>query len=171
VKTAWIALLGTLLGATVSYVFQRLNLSRSEVFTRAEQLRTSRIEAYSAYATALMDWRRSQLNRRITQLESRQPGDDESTTIAEENRTLRAAAWSAYFKVKLLCDDPQLEKLARSALETTRQIKHARDGTDANALGENVRDEVDKFLELAARQTVRIRPTSQRRRTNDRVET
>jgi hypothetical protein len=37
--TAWIAIVGTIIGASTSYLFQRLTLRRTESFARGEQLR------------------------------------------------------------------------------------------------------------------------------------
>lgn len=45
-----IAVVGTLLGSTVTYVFQRVNAGRVERFARDERLRQERIAAYSGFA-------------------------------------------------------------------------------------------------------------------------
>jgi hypothetical protein len=45
-----IAVVGTLLGFTVTYVFQRVNADRVERFARDERLRQERIAAYSGFA-------------------------------------------------------------------------------------------------------------------------
>ena len=42
--------MGTLLGSTVTYVFQRVNAGRVEKFARDERLRQERIAAYSGFA-------------------------------------------------------------------------------------------------------------------------
>ncbi|MFC7841047.1 hypothetical protein [Streptomyces sp. NPDC057382] len=50
-----IAVLGTLLGSGVSLAFQQRTVVRSHQFTRREKLRQDRLEAYSAYAGALVN--------------------------------------------------------------------------------------------------------------------
>jgi hypothetical protein len=50
-----IAVAGTLLGSTTTYVFQRLTAGHAEEFARNEQLRQERLAAYSAYAGAEAD--------------------------------------------------------------------------------------------------------------------
>jgi len=52
-----IAVAGTLLGSTTTYVFQRLTAGHAEEFARNEQLRQERLAAYSAYAGAITELR------------------------------------------------------------------------------------------------------------------
>jgi hypothetical protein len=156
--TALIAIIGTIVGASVSYLFQRLNVSRGEEFARAERLRSSRIDAYSAYAEKLMDWRRSQVVRAMLGIEEERSSSADAEAIKTDNRRARAEAWAAFYKVKLLCDDPRLEQLAQSALNTTRGMKEANDRASLNARGDDVREHLARFLDAAAAQTVNIGP-------------
>lgn len=52
-----IAVVGTLLGSAVTYVFQRVNAGRVETFARDERLRQERIAAYSGFAEAITELR------------------------------------------------------------------------------------------------------------------
>ncbi|MFJ3310885.1 hypothetical protein ACIPSA_49725 [Streptomyces sp. NPDC086549] len=49
-----IAVLGTLLGSGITLAFQQRTTDRSHQFTRREKLRQERLDAYSAYAGALV---------------------------------------------------------------------------------------------------------------------
>ncbi|MFE0930627.1 hypothetical protein ACFW4O_30810 [Streptomyces mutabilis] len=62
VAASVIAVLGTLLGSGLTYLFQRQTMNRSEQFTRNERLRQERIAAYSAFAGALANYRRGQMD-------------------------------------------------------------------------------------------------------------
>lgn len=159
--TAWIAIVGTIIGASTSYFFQRLTLRRTEGFARSEQLRARRIDAYSEFAEKVMDWRRAQTVRLRRRIEAGKAADDYDGLRAESQR-LRAQAWSAFYKVKLLCGDPAIEQLALSAIEATHEMWDALGGEDEiggdrqrlDELGEQVRERLDRFLEAAAAQAL-----------------
>lgn len=51
-------MVGTLLGSTVTYVFQRVNAGRVERFAHDERLRQERMAAYSGFAGAITELRR-----------------------------------------------------------------------------------------------------------------
>src|SRR5689334_10935454 len=59
--TSLVAVAGTLLGSTLTYVFQRRTAGRAEQFARGERLRQERLSAYSAFAEAVMDYRHEEL--------------------------------------------------------------------------------------------------------------
>ena len=75
--------------------------------------------------------------------------------IRDENRRVRAEAWSAFYRVKLLCDDPGLEKLAKAALDVTREMKRSKERATLDAAGDEVRRRIGLFLDAAATQTVK----------------
>lgn len=53
-----IAVLGTLLGSGITLAFQQRTTDMSQQFTRREKLRQERLDAYSTYAGALVNYRR-----------------------------------------------------------------------------------------------------------------
>ncbi|WP_051027586.1 hypothetical protein [Nocardia higoensis] len=61
--TALIAVAGTLLGAIITHWFQRSAAERAAQHAVLERLRQDRLLAYSAFATAAMDYRRQQVDR------------------------------------------------------------------------------------------------------------
>ncbi|WP_432947286.1 hypothetical protein ACQPXM_10520 [Kribbella sp. CA-253562] len=151
--TAWIAIVGTVVGAATSFLFQRLTQRRTERFTRDEQLRARRIDAYSDFAEKVMDWRRAHMTRLRKRLDTG-PDVDDYEPLRTESHVLRARSWAAFYKVKLLCGDPALEQLALAAIEATHQMSEADDRATLDALGESVRARLDDFLELASEQAV-----------------
>lgn len=149
---AWIALVGTLLGAAVSYAFQRLNDDRAESRDRQQRLRDDRLEAYAAFSAALMDWRRSQVVRRSIDHSVAGVRDEYVLAVEDENRRVRATAWSAFYRVKLVCDDVNIENAAKAAVEAVRAMKHANDRAKLDDLGDLGRDALEKFLKLSSHQ-------------------
>ena len=53
-----IAVLGTLLGSGITLVFQQRAVDKGHDFAQKERLRQERLDAYSAYASALINYRR-----------------------------------------------------------------------------------------------------------------
>ncbi len=151
--TAWIAIVGTVVGATISFLFQRLNQRRTERFTRDEQLRGRRIDAYSEFAERVMDWRRAHMTRLRHRLITG-PDVEDYEALRNESHVLRARSWAAFYKVKLLCGDPALERLALAAIEATHEMSEADDRAALDALGDSVRGRLDEFLERASEQAV-----------------
>jgi hypothetical protein len=151
--TAWIAIVGTVVGASISFLFQRLNQRRTERFTRDEQLRGRRIDAYSDFAEKVMVWRRAHTTRLRMRLETG-PDVDDYDPVRAESHVLRAQAWASFYKVKLLSGDPALERLALAAIEATHEMSEAEDRATLDALGDSVRARLDDFLERASEQAV-----------------
>lgn len=100
-----------------------------------------------------MEWRRSQLRRK--KLDFVEGGsDDIRREVRDENQRLRAAAWAAFFQVKLLCGDSGLENAAQETLETTRLMKRAINQAALDNQGDDVRRNLAAFLDAASKQTV-----------------
>ncbi|MDQ0842062.1 hypothetical protein [Streptomyces sp. V1I6] len=146
--TALIAVIGTLLGSVATHFFQRQTAERTAVLARAEQLRQERISAYSAFAGALVDYRRGQNDRWHRALES--PG----STVAEEARIdsyrLRSSAHQALIRVQLVCEDQQALALAASAFELTNCLHEAPDEADRSLRSEQARETLSEFIGAAA---------------------
>jgi hypothetical protein len=118
-----IAILGTLLGSTTSFLFQRRSADRAEEFARAERLRQERLTAYSAYAGAI-----TELKRGIIGLWFRRQETTGSTEHARaECDRLGAAAEQAQFRIRLISEDPALAALADAAFATIGAIDRATD--------------------------------------------
>jgi hypothetical protein len=119
-----LTLIGTLMGAWSSYLFQSRGAARSKRFVFTNRLHQERMSTHSTFAGTLMDFRRSQYARwyRTNSTDS-----DEATLrdARDEAARLRATAWDAFFRVELLTEDATLGTLAREAREAARSMEKA----------------------------------------------
>lgn len=150
---AWIGVVGAAVGALAGYPVQSMLARRADSAAKARALRADRVVAYAAFAERIMDWRSSQVVRRMQSFEEGVE-KERSDEVRDENRRVRAAAWTAFYSVKLLCDEPEIARKAREVIETTRGMKRAQNRHELDAVGDDVRDTLDDFLDVAADQTL-----------------
>lgn len=139
---------GTILGAALTYVFQERSARRAEATAFGRELRTERRSVYSAYLTALAEWRRGLYdwcNRRWED-----PGSDATFQARVEAYRLRGLAQAALSEVELLACDPELTAVARNAQDLTALIRHAEDGADLEPKDAAARAVVRRFIALAS---------------------
>ncbi|MER6144254.1 hypothetical protein ABT174_30145 [Streptomyces sparsogenes] len=142
-----IAVLGTVLGSGVTHAFQRRSADRSEQFARTERLRQERIDAYCAYAGALLNYRRVLVQRWFVQHENRP--DEDTPELREHVYELRYAAQEAMFRAQMLSDDPALVELSERLLEHVTELHHAEDRDRLNEIRELSRQGVRDFIAAA----------------------
>ncbi|MEU5399343.1 hypothetical protein ABZ348_08600 [Streptomyces sp. NPDC005963] len=147
-ETAVIAVIGTLLGSMVTHVFQRRTTELTAELTRAEQLRQERISAYSAFAGALVDYRRGQNDRWHRAQET--PGSSTAEEARIDSYRLRSSAHQAWIRVQLVCDDPKALELAAAAFEVTNCMHEAPDEDDRSQRSEQARETLSEFIGAAA---------------------
>jgi hypothetical protein len=121
--TSLIAVAGTLLGSTTSFLFQRRSADRAEGFARAERLRQERLTAYSAYAGAITELKRGIVSLWFRRQED--PDGAEYLMARAECDRLGAAAEQAQFRMRLISEDPELAILADAAFATIGSIGRA----------------------------------------------
>ncbi|NWF26308.1 hypothetical protein HW130_08490 [Streptomyces sp. PKU-EA00015] len=146
--TAVIAVIGTLLGSVATHLFQRQTAERSAALARAEQLRQERITAYSAFAGALVDYRRGQNDRWHRAKEA--PGSATAEEARIDSYRLRSSAHQALIRVQLVCDDAQALDLAAAAFEVTNCMHEAPDEADRAQRSEQARETLSEFIGAAA---------------------
>ncbi|MEV6787885.1 hypothetical protein [Streptomyces sp. NPDC051098] len=147
-ETAVIAVIGTLLGSLITHVFQRQTTERAAQLARSEQLRQDRISAYSAFAGALVDYRRGRNDRWHR---ARQTPDSPAAEAARiDSYRLRSSAHQALIRVQLVCDDPQALALAASAFAVTNCMHEAPDEADRAERSEQARETLSEFIGAAA---------------------
>lgn len=144
VATSVIAVLGTLLGSGLTYLFQRRTAGRAEQFTRSERLRQERIDAYCAFAGALANYRRGQLDLWFAKHE--QQAESDLRGLRREEQRLRAAALEAMFRVELLTDEPGLVAASRHALKSIDRINRAETRTELDQEREASRTRLYDFV-------------------------
>ncbi|MFF8828896.1 hypothetical protein [Streptomyces sp. NPDC015131] len=143
-ETALIAVAGTLLGAVVTHLFQGRAARRTADLTRAEQLRQERISTYSAFADAVVEYRRAQNARWYR----RNGSQAEATRMESYDR--RATARQALVRVQLLCEDPALVAHAHRAFEVTHCMHRAEDETDRERRSTEAVEALAAFIDAAA---------------------
>lgn len=152
---SWIGLGGTLAAALLAFMFGRVNLSRANEHEQAEALRRERIGSFATFCAAVVEYRRSQLHRWYVgndhggdarSVEERRPD------VAQALRDSRAAAWSSYYRLLMVCDDDALAEHAKSTLKLTKRMKEAQTAGALNTLSDEVHDSVEAFA-MRARST------------------
>jgi len=141
--------LGTLLGAGVTHRFQIRAAERAERVTREERLRQERMDAYAAYAGALVNYRRVLLDRWFRLHADNLP--EESHRARLEGYTLRTTAQEALFRVQMLTPDEALVTRAQETLELIDQLHRAPDRAELDARRAITRAAVTAFVTEAGR--------------------
>jgi hypothetical protein len=150
------ALLGGFLG---QYVYAGRLAKHAHRDAQLEQLRQDRIQAYSDFAGALIEYRRTQLARWFA--EHADPREQEDVRhAAHESRVQRAAAHDRYFRVRLLADSADIKAAAKQALDCTNRIHDATTHEEANTTADHVRDDLLRaFIEVSEDQVLVRRDT------------
>ena len=145
-----IAVLGTLLGSTTSFLFQRRSADRAEEFARAERLRQERLTAYSAYAGAVTELKRGIIGLWYRRQDT--PGGAERLKARAECDQLGAAAEQAQFRMRLISEDPALAALADAAFATIGAIDRATDNDQLAEREAQCMEALNAFIAHAAAQ-------------------
>jgi len=150
--TSAIAVTGTLLGATISYVFQRSHAGRAERFARDERLRQERIATYSAFAGAITELRRGVISLWFHQRRQDDSADPELRAAFTEADRLGAAAAHARFRVQLIAGDTDLVALADAASEPIGAIRGAADRAELVKHEDLCQERLTAFITAAGAQ-------------------
>ncbi|MCW2879478.1 MAG: serine/arginine repetitive matrix protein 2 [Sphaerisporangium sp.] len=148
VVTSLVAILGTLLGATVTYVFQMRTAKQARQSAREERLWQERLAAYSAFAGALTDFRKSQNDRWHREQEDSQSAA--YATARDDSYRQRANATAALFRLRLVTTNQELDGLASLALRLAEEIHEATDEQDRTDRGRKARRALLDFAQAAA---------------------
>ncbi|POX35935.1 hypothetical protein C3486_36210 [Streptomyces sp. Ru73] len=152
VVTSVVAVVGTLLGAGTTHFFQRRETERSHALARAEKLRQERIDAYCAYAGALLDYRRVVVHRWFVLHEDDGARCDEDTPeLREEQYKTRTAAQEAMFRAQMVSDDPGIVERTERMLDDVTQLHWVEGLEEFTALRARTRQAIRDFVSAAAR--------------------
>ncbi|MFI0014036.1 hypothetical protein [Streptomyces griseus] len=146
--TSVVAVVGTLLGAVVTYLFQRQTAARTERFSRSEALRQERTATYSSFAAAAEEYRHGQAGRWYRMRQSHTA--DAFIEARDEAHRLRTATRQVLYRVKLLTDDPEVVGAAEEAYRRTRDVSTAQDQAEHDALDAGAREAIEAFGVRAA---------------------
>ncbi|MBT1098361.1 hypothetical protein [Streptomyces sp. Tu102] len=141
-----IAVAGTLLGAVVTHVFQRRAVRAADEAARERDLRFQRIDAYSAYAAAVI----AAANAQIKRWHYRDRAVEELESAREDSYRRRNGARQALYRVQLLTSQEDLTGLAEDAFDAARAIHHAAIVAEVDARSAQCRAAVGRFVRAAA---------------------
>ncbi|MFJ6613546.1 hypothetical protein ACIQPT_25070 [Streptomyces sp. NPDC091289] len=147
--TSVVAVGGTLMGAVITHLFQRLAATRGELFARSEALRQERTATYSSFAAAVEDYRHGQAGRWYRMRQNDHAGEAFIEARDEAHR-LRTATRQVLYRVKLLTDDPEVIAAAEQAYGCTRDVSTAQDQAEHDALDAGARQAIEDFITRAA---------------------
>ena len=145
-----IAVLGTLLGSGITLAFQKRTAERSHEFTREEKLRQERLDAYSAYAGALINYRRCLVHLWFCLHE--QPPPEDADAVRMRVYDLRSGAHEALFRVQMLTDGEMLSQVAEAVLADVTTLYKTESRADLEERRRSTRTSIGNFVSTAKRQ-------------------
>lgn len=144
-----IAVLGTLLGAGITLSFQQRTVVKGHQFARAERLRQERLDAYSAYAGSLINYRRCLVHLWFCLHEQPSPEDPEDVRIRAYD--LRSSAQESLFRAQMLTDDVGLSREAEGAFAKVTMLYKVDTREELDERRSDTRDEIRRLVMAAKR--------------------
>jgi hypothetical protein len=159
-SSAWLGIATTVMAAVLAFLFGRINLTRATRSQREEDVRRQRLETYATFCSNVIDFRRAQLHRWHVgrRLGGPVAVEENLPDVANDVRKSRAAAWAAYYRVLMICNDTEIEQRARKALDATRDMKDAPTEEELDRRSDLVRNAVDDFARCAAGSVLSTKP-------------
>lgn len=156
---AVIGLSGTVVAALLAFFLGRVNLRSANEHARQEALRQERVHTFAAFCAAVVEYRRSQLHRWFVgrDYDDRQSVEEARPQVAADVRDSRAAAWSGFYRLLMVCDNDDLADKARHTLVLTRSMRGASTPEELDRLSDEVHAAVEGFAR-AARATTMAQP-------------
>ncbi|MEU6470699.1 hypothetical protein ABZ927_22970 [Streptomyces massasporeus] len=142
-----IAVLGALLGSGITLAFQHRTIDMSHQFTRREKLRQERLDAYSAYAGSLVNYRRCLVH--LWFCEHAQPSPEDPETVRVRSYGLRSNAQEALFRVQMLTDDEALSQAAEDVLADITKVIKAENRAEYDAIRAQTHDGIRRLIRAA----------------------
>jgi hypothetical protein len=146
--SAIVAVAGTLLGSTATFLFQRNTADRQMRGTRDERYRSERLAAYAEFANAVTDLRRAAYDRWHRYQE--EPSGNAFTAARDDYYKLYAEARNSQLKLRLLTGDQELTELAHQAVERATEIKDAESEPERAKRGDYAKVALDNFVKAAS---------------------
>ncbi|WP_435613602.1 hypothetical protein [Streptomyces sp. bgisy159] len=127
--------------------FQQRTTDRSHQLTRREKLRRERLDAFSAYAGALVNYRRCLVH--LWFCEHEQPPPEAPDTVRIRAYDLRSKAQEALFRVQMLIDDEALSRSAEDVLANITALSKTDSRTDLDEGRARTRDGISRLVRAA----------------------
>ncbi|MFD5160367.1 hypothetical protein ACFWMJ_20205 [Streptomyces hawaiiensis] len=144
-----IAVLGTLLGSGLTLALQQRTTDKGHEFTRHERLRQERLDAYSAYAGALINYRRCLVH--LWFCEHEQPPHEDPGVVRVRAYDLRSNAQEALFRVQMLTDDEALSQAAEAVLADVTALPKTDSRTELDQRRVKTRDDISRLVRESKR--------------------
>lgn len=144
-----IAVVGTLLGSGLTLAFQQRTTDKGHQFTRHERLRQERLDAYSAYAGALINYRRCLVH--LWFCEHEQPPHEDPGVVRVRAYDLRSSAQEALFRVQMLTDDDALSEAAEAVLADVSALPKTDSRTELDQRRVKTRDDISQLVRASKR--------------------
>ncbi|WP_030609861.1 hypothetical protein [Streptomyces sclerotialus] len=151
VVTSVVAVVGTLLGAGTTHLFQRRETERSHALAREEKLRQERIDAYCAYAGALLEYRRVLVHRWFVLHDGDELCGEDTPELREEQYKARRTAQEAMFRAQLVSDDTAVVELTEQLMAGVTELHSVPDRNALTTLRSRTRQEIRDFVTTVAR--------------------
>ena len=135
--TAVIAVAGTLLGAAITYLFQRMNAQRAEAFSFQQQLRSERMIVYSDFAKIVKEYQRAQ-----------DPKSKDAYDAFMKALDLGSSVQHALFRVELVADSSELIEKARYAYLLVNKLREASTKADLGSREDTAEEALGTSLHL-----------------------
>jgi hypothetical protein len=144
-----IAVLRTLLGSGLTLAFQQRTTDKGHEFTRHERLRQERLDAYSAYAGALINYRRCLVH--LWFCEHEQPPHEDPGVVRVRAYDLRSNAQEALFRMQMLTDDEALSQAAEAVLADVTALPKTDSRTELDQRRVKTRDDISRLVRESKR--------------------
>lgn len=144
-----IAVLGTLLGSGITLAFQQRAADRSHDITRNDGLRQERLNAYAAYAGALINYRRCLVL--LWSCLNEQPPPDDAEEVRARAYDLRASTQEAMVRVLMLTDDESLSEAARIILDDLANLYKADSREEFDHRRSQTGDSIIRLINISKR--------------------
>ncbi|MFI6505030.1 hypothetical protein [Nonomuraea typhae] len=144
-----IAVAGTLLGSSLTYVFQVRQSRQAEDRARVRQAREERLAAYSEFLAAATDFRRAALTHSYRKL-AKSPDDDAYRAARADADRLQALVLLAIARIQLLSTDAKLVAVAEDVRDLVNDIRKATTKEERESLQERSKEGLAEFVTRAA---------------------
>lgn len=141
------AVVGTLLGSGITLAFQRRTADKGHAFTRGETLRQERLDAYTAYAGALVNYRRCLVHLWFCGHESPPPESPDAVRVRAYD--LRSVAQEALFRLQMLSEDEALGLKGEVLLDDITQLQRAGTRAELDRVRVRTRDGISALVHEA----------------------
>ncbi|MCY0934792.1 hypothetical protein [Streptomyces sp. H34-S4] len=148
-----IAVLGTLLGSGVTFAFQQRVADRGQEFTRSEKLRQERLDAYTSYAGALVNFRRTLVHLWFcTYARTDEQTYEDPGPVAMRSYELRSSAQEALFRLQMLTGDEALSARAQALFDEVGVVHKTESREEFQSRRDSTREGIAGLVGAAKRQ-------------------